>query len=354
MSPIRVVILAGGQGTRFWPISRTRKPKQFLSISPSGESLIQMTARRIQPLLNGSALFIVTNSLHQELTKEHVPKAEVLAEPIGRNTAASIGLAAIYARRSGQDPVLVILPADHAVKSEENLVKTLRSAVEIAANKDVLVTIGVKPTLAHTGYGYIKRGTQIDQGAYKVARFYEKPNLERAKKYIESDAFYWNSGMFAWRASVVLNAMEKYMPELYEGLLRIEASLDTNQVRSVCESVFENLESISIDFGVLEHATNCVVVESLPFGWNDVGSWDAWAEHFALDHDGNLLHGDALAIDAKDCVVHSENRLIAVLGAQDLIIIDGGDALLVCPRERVQDVRQIVEYLKSKGRDNLI
>jgi len=351
---VTVVILAGGQGARFWPISRMRRPKQFLSISANGESLIQATARRVVELVGTENVLIVTNKLHETLIREHVPFAGVMCEPVGRNTAASIGLAALQVRRRNPKGVMIVLPADHAVRDEAKLLKTLDEACSIAAAEDLLVTIGVPPTYPHTGYGYIKRSAALKGNGYLVGRFYEKPNLERARKYCESGDFYWNSGMFAWRADVILEAIEDEMPELYAGLLKIDAVIGTPQESEVTAEVFEKLESVSIDFGVLEHARNCAVIAALDFGWNDVGSWDAWAQNFEPDDQGNLVRGDALVLESKGCLVHSEKRLTAVLGADNLIIIDAGDALLICSRDRVQDVRRIVDELKEQGRKDLI
>ncbi len=348
---VKTVILAGGQGARFWPISRMKKPKQFLSISTSGESLLQATARRVEGLTGRDNLWIMTNVIHRPLIVEHVPYAKVVCEPVGKNTAASIGLAAAYLTQKGEDPVMLVLPADHAVKKEEDLIATFKEAIDLAQKKDLLVTIGVPPTTPNTGYGYIKKGKQIEGGSFEVQRFFEKPNLERAIKYFESGEFLWNSGMFIWRASVILKAIQDEMPQLYDGLMKIQKVIGTSQEEKVTKEVFEGLESISIDFGILEHARNCAVVSARPFGWNDVGSWDAWAEHFDTDENKNLLYGDALVIDAKNCVVHSQNRLIAVLGIDDLVIIDSGDAMLVCPRSRVQDVRKIVDELKRQERN---
>lgn len=348
--PVCIVIMAGGQGARFWPMSRMKSPKQFLSINANGESLIQATSRRVEALTPQAQQMIVTNILHEPLIRQHVPNAQVISEPIGRNTAASIGLGAIHIMKKHGDGVMIVLPADHAVKNEDVLRSTLQDAVSVAANESLLVTIGIPPASPHTGYGYIKRGAECAARAYHVNRFFEKPSFERAEKYLESGDYYWNSGMFVWRASVILRAIEEFLPELHAGLERIRAVIGTPAEPGVVKEVFESLESISIDFGILEHARNCAVVEAGEFGWNDVGAWDAWAAHFDRDADGNLLRGDVLAIDSKNCVVHSEQKLIAVVGVDDLVIIDSGDALLVCPRSQVQEVRKVVEALKRAGR----
>ena len=354
MEQVVTVILAGGQGARFWPISRMARPKQFLSISESGESLIQATARRVEPLAGPKNLMVITNILHEPLIREHVPTATVISEPFKRNTAAAIGLAALYVRRRDKNAVMVSLPADHAVKDEAKLIKTLRQAVALASEQETLVTIGIEPTGPNTAYGYIRRGAKISDRAFQVARFYEKPNADRAKQYLESGEYYWNSGMFVWRAQVFLDSLQEFMPDLYQGLVQIDQAIGTPAEQATIAAIYQKMESISVDFGILEHARNCSVIAAEPFGWNDVGSWDAWAEHFELDAEGNLLHGDAMVIGSKNCIVHSRNRFTAVLGGTDLIVIDSGDALLICTRDRVQDVRDVVDKLKELGRDKLI
>lgn len=351
---IFAVVLAGGQGTRFWPVSRMKRPKQFLSISDDGESLIQATARRIRPIVGDDSIYIVTNSLHVPLVREHVPDATVIAEPVGRNTAASIGLAAMFIDAACPDAVCVILPADHAITDSTRLCQALVQAAEVARAHDMLVTIGVRPTYPHTGYGYIKRGAALSGAAFRVDRFFEKPSLERAEQYLEAGNYYWNSGMFVWRTTTILAAIKNFIPDLYSGLEEIRGAIGTADEAKVLEEVFPRLEAVSIDFGVLEHARNCAVIDAEPFGWNDVGSWDAWAEHFERDHDANLLRGDVIALESKNCVVHSEHKFTAILGVENLVVIDSGDALLICPSSEVQEVRKIVDVLRQKGRNELL
>lgn len=351
------VVLAGGQGSRFWPLSRVRLPKQFLSISDDGESLIQATVRRVEPLVGRSNICVVANDSLRPTILEHVPHARVIVEPEARNTAACIGLAAVasLAAAKGQDPVLAVLPADHAVKDEELLRRALAEAVSQARDNEVLVTIGIPPTHPNTGYGYIKRGELLGGRTYRVDRFYEKPSLQRAERYLEEGGYSWNSGMFVWRASVILEAFKEHLPAMYEGLLAIRQEIESGAPTSLRVSeLFSQFESISIDFGVLEHARNCLVIDAEEFGWNDVGSWDQWAENFATDSEGNLLKGDALAIDSTGCVLRSHDRLIAAVGLKDVVVIDSGDALLVVSREHVQDVRKVVTELKQRGRSELV
>ncbi len=354
-----VVIMAGGQGTRFWPISRKSRPKQFLQIGAADESLIQATAGRAAGITDPGRVLVVGNAAHESLLREHVPSAKVVCEPDAKNTAAALGLSALHVRRLDPGAVMVALPADHMVSDEERFRKTIHEAARIAAEQDVLVTVGIVPTFPHTDYGYIRRGerlhgTSCRRGAYMVSRFFEKPSLQRARVYFGSDEFYWNSGIFLWRPEVLLAAIHDYMPELHEGLMRIDRVLGTAEEAAALNEVYERLEPVSIDFGVMEHARNCVVIDAEPFGWDDVGSWDAWAEHLRLDEDGNAARGDAVFIDSSGCIVHSEHRCTAVLGAEDLVIIDSADALLVCPRDHVQDIKKIVSELRKRGRGELV
>jgi mannose-1-phosphate guanylyltransferase len=349
----KVVILAGGQGSRFWPMSRSKKPKQFLSLGSSGKSLIRATADRVATLVSEENVWVVSNEQLKPLIAEHVPWAHVLCEPCARNTAPSIGLAAIELVSKDPKAVMIVLPADHSVANEDALNEVLREAVQIASTQDVLVTVGITPTQPNTGYGYIKRGGLLSGKAFRVNRFFEKPSLERAIKYLESGDFYWNSGMFVWRASEILRAIRDNLPDLYRVLEEYQL-LSVQGKNEEAQAVFAKAESISIDFGVLEHAKNGVVIEAGNIGWSDVGSWDQWAAEFKHDKRGNHIQGDAVVIDSENCVVNAVHRMIAVVGGQDLVVVDSGDALLVCPRGRVQDVRKVVEELKARGRSELI
>lgn len=288
------------------------------------------------------------------MVTEHVPEATLICEPIAKNTAASIGLAALEIRRSDPKRVMVVLPADHFIRDEPGLLASLEQAAALAATGNLLVALGITPTDPNTAYGYIKRGTVIENNSYRVQRFFEKPSQERALKYIDSGDFYWNSGMFAWSAESYLSAVKEHMPELYQALQTIDQAFGGDDYQEILCRVLTKLDSISVDFGILEHSKECAMVATGAIGWTDVGSWDAWADRFSKDAQGNLLHGDAAAIDSKNCVVYSKNRLIAVLGCEDVVVIDSKDALLVCPRSKVQDVRKVVDELKERGRDDLI
>ncbi|RMG43211.1 MAG: mannose-1-phosphate guanylyltransferase [Candidatus Dadabacteria bacterium] len=351
---IKIVIMAGGHGSRFWPVSRMNYPKQFLSIREDGESLIAATARRNRPLCGDGNVWIVTNVLHEGLVKEHVPDAHILTEPVARNTAAAAGLAAVHIARENPDAVMILLPADHAVRDEQGLRDTLSEAVNVALSGDLLVTVGIEPTFAHTGYGYIKRGEKLEAGGFSVAGFFEKPNLKKAEEYLQAGDYYWNSGMFIWRASVFLNAIKEFLPGHYSKLMRIADSLEGDSSGQVIEEEFSGFEPVSIDVGIMEKAQNRAIVLAKDFGWSDVGSWDVWADHFQSDQNGNVIYGEGLCIDSENCVVHSPGRFTALLGCKDLIVIESDDAIMVCPRDRVQEVKKIVEQLRAENKKNLL
>lgn len=347
------VILAGGQGTRFWPVSRRKLPKQFLSITDSGKSLIRSTADRALKIASNGLIIMTTEPL-KSLVKEHVPEAMVITEPEPKNTAASIGLAAVYFENP--DDIMLVLPSDHVVENEEVFTQLLKDASNLASTQPLLVTFGIKPTSPNTGYGYIRRGGAINgfSNAYFIRRFFEKPNLERAEDYVRSGDYLWNSGMFAWSAKNILAAIEDEIPSLYSGLMRIKDAIDTPNETSVVAEVFSELDNTSIDFGVLEHVKNTAVIQTSDFGWNDVGAWDSWGQYFEVDSSGNKVEGDALAVESTGCIIKSKGRHVAVLGVKDLVIIETDDATLVCPKYRVQDVKKVVEVLNERKREDLL
>ncbi|MCI5064382.1 NTP transferase domain-containing protein [bacterium] len=352
---IAAVILAGGQGARFWPLSRKAHPKQFLSLGESGESLIQATVSRLEPLVERERIVVITAEHLVPLVEEHVPGVQILAEPFGRNTAAAIALGAQWLSSQGFDGVMFALPADHAVKSSEKLIETLERAVAVAEADDSLVTIGIRPERPDTAFGYIQRGDSRGEKVFAVRRFFEKPNAQRAQQYLDSGDFYWNSGMFAWRPSVFLDALKEHLPEMYREFQQVQFPEKRSDVSQVVEELYDKIESISVDFGIMEHAKNVQVVEAADYGWNDVGSWDAWAEHFERDRDGNLLKGDCISLEGENNIVSSSSgRFVALVGTEDLVVIDSDDATLVCPRSRVQDVKKVVQFLEKQGRKTLI
>lgn len=347
------VIMAGGQGTRFWPRSRRKRPKQLLDIVGS-ESMIRQTVDRLDPLIKPEDLYVVTGKEHvEELIGHipHVPSENIIAEPIGRNTAPCIGLAAMMLKKMNPEGVMAVLPADHVILDKEGFLETLRLAGDVAKSGDYIITLGMKPDRPETGYGYIKQGPVVGgQGSvYKVERFVEKPDKETAEGYVKSGEYLWNAGMFVFKVSTILRAIEKYMPDLYIGLLRMEPALGTDSQEKALSEVYGELPSVSIDYGVMEKADNVLVVPST-FGWNDVGSWTAIDDLLPKDEHGVVAHAEHISIDTKDCIVYSPKKLVATIGVRDLIVVETEDALLICDKSRAQDVKKVVEILEKEGK----
>lgn len=338
---LHAVILAGGSGTRFWPLSRTKKPKQFLPLV-TGRTLIAETFLRVEPLCSADRTWVVCGKDHVQGVREALPalpQEHLLVEPAARNTAPAIGLACVHALREDPQAVLVVLPSDHHVARPEAFREALLAAAGACQGGDLL-TLGIHPTRPETGYGYLKRGPEKAPGVFAVEAFVEKPDAKTAQRYVRDPAYSWNAGIFVFRADAMLGALRRHLPKVHEGL--------------VSGGDFASLQSISIDYGVMEpesQTTRRIALVPGDFGWSDVGSFAALPEVRALDGRGNALSGDALAIDCDDCVVLSEGkRLVAAVGLQGLCVVDAGDALLVVPRERAQDVRAVVDALKAQGR----
>ena len=344
------VLLAGGSGTRFWPLSRVQRPKQFLELV-TDRTLLADTYARIAPLCGPAHTWVVCGRTHAEAVRAGLPElpaAHVLIEPAARNTAPAIGLAAVRALREDPDAVLLVLPSDHHIAHPDRFREALRTA-ERAAHQGDLVTLGIRPTRAETGYGYLRRGAEREPGVFAVEAFVEKPDAATARIYLQDPRYSWNAGIFVFRADALLEALRRHLPAVHDGLQRIGADPES------AGEIFPRLPSISIDYGVMEPESGSTrriaLVAADDLGWSDVGSFAALPEVRELDARGNALSGDALAIECTDCVVLSEGgRLVAALGLEGVCVIDSGDALLVIPRDRAQDVRAVVEALKAGGR----
>ena len=357
---LKSVIMAGGSGTRFWPKSRRLFPKQFLKIL-SDKSMLQMTIERLLPLTPMDDIYIVGNKRHRALFNQQVPKCHdhrLILEPVGKNTAACIATIAFIIARSDPENVLLILPADHWITNPEKFRDTLGLAAVTAFHDDAIVTLGVPPTFPSTGYGYIKVPTKptpsngSDPAVHKVEAFVEKPDLARARAYLASGNFFWNSGIFVTKASVILDEIARLLPDLYD-VLKALKTIEMGDLPAFLEAAYPSLPSISIDYGVMEKTDRAMMIEA-DFGWSDVGSWDALYDLSPKDGEGNVTEGLVLLEDCQGCLASSHGRLIAGVGLKDMVIIDSVDATLILPRGNSQEVRRIVARLEEKGMEDLL
>ncbi len=351
---LHAVILAGGSGTRFWPLSRLARPKQFLPLA-GPTSLIHDTLLRIAPLAPPEHAWVICGRDHALQVQAELPSllaTRLLLEPAARNTAPAIGLAAIHARHHDRDATLAVLPSDHAIADPIAFRAAIARAAD-AAQDGTLVTIGIKPTRPETGFGYLQRGAARGRELFDVAAFVEKPDAATAARYLRDGRYSWNAGIFVFRADAILAAIERNLPALHQGLQDIAAQLGSDGDAAVLADTFPRLPSISIDYGVMEPEGRAGRIALVPgdFGWSDLGSFAALPEVRTADARGNLLEGDALAVDCDNSILLAQKtRLLAAVGIKDLIVVDAGDTILVLPKERAQDVRAIVEALKSAGR----
>jgi mannose-1-phosphate guanylyltransferase len=347
------VIMAGGSGTRFWPASRAARPKQFLALGASNESLLQATVRRAAALVGIDSVIVVTAERHGRDAAEQLPElpaANILLEPIGRNTAACLAWASAHVRRRDPRGVIAAMPADHHIENDTLFRSSLQHALA-AAEAGPIVTLGVRPTRPETGYGYLEVGENVSDGVHRVRAFVEKPTRERAQQFLEADRYLWNSGMFFFRVDVILREIGKRLPELSAFVTRADDAAALGQEQATVSAEYPALPSISIDYGVMEKADDILVVPA-SFGWNDLGSWAATWELAAKDADGNAVQGELLAIDARNCFVSTQRgKLIVLVGMQDIVAVDSDDALLIMPRERAQEVSKVVAALKAAGKD---
>lgn len=345
------IIMAGGGGTRFWPLSRKETPKQLLNLD-GRDIMINEAIERLGQVVGNDNIFIVTNKSQAEkmekYTQNKIKPQNILSEPSARNTAACIGYAAIKIMKSFGDGVMVITPSDAYIRDNKKFSDILNIAVNSAEESDKLVTIGITPTFAATGYGYIQHDNSQNH-VKGVKRFVEKPDLLTAEKYIQSAEYVWNSGMFVWKVSVILEKFRKLLPDIYADLMTIYKALDTPNEQTVLDQVYPNICSISIDYGIMEKSDDILVIPG-DFGWNDVGSWDMLDVLHEPDANGNVTVGDALVVDTKNTTVFSSDRLVAAVGVDDLVIVETLDAVMVCPKSKAQDVKKLVDYLKEHGR----
>ena len=342
------LIMAGGRGERFWPVSREHCPKQFLSLTDDGETLIQKTVRRLQPLLPPEDIYVATNSDYLPLLTAQLPELppeNLLPEPCARNTAPCIALAAGMFHRKYGEAVMLVLPADHLIREETLFLESMQTAVR-AAEQISLVTLGIRPAYPETGYGYLHCAAGAGE-CRKVTQFLEKPPLETAVQLVESGEWLWNSGMFVWKLSSILTALQAHQPALTAQLRPVLDAWDTPAFPQRLAAVYPSLPSVSIDKAVMELADNICAVPC-SFGWDDVGSWRAIERIGDPDTAGNCLQGDVVTVDSTGCTVSGKEKLIAVLGLQEVVIVDTPDALLVCSKRSTQDIKKLLAAIRPQ------
>lgn len=355
------VIMAGGSGTRFWPLSRQKTPKQLQAII--GEKpLIAATFDRLEGLLPPENVLVITGPDQDEPARQALPglpPENVIAEPEGRDTAAAICLGATILARRNPEAVMAVMPADHVIKPVGLFQATLAAACDVAQRTDYLLMFGIRPSFPHTGLGYIHFTDTLERAAgdfpvRKVESFKEKPDERTAREYVDSEEYYWNSGIFVWKASRILREVSEFLPGHAAGFERIGAALGTESEKSVIADEYRNLNRISIDYAVLEKARDVAVLEA-GYQWDDVGSWQALERHYEPDERGNVIVGDALEIGSTGCIIRgSGKRLVAAIDLTNILVVETEDAVLVCPKDRDQDVKKLVEQLRKQGRTELL
>jgi mannose-1-phosphate guanylyltransferase len=353
---LHAMIMAGGGGTRFWPRSRQQRPKQFLALG--GErTLLQQAMDRLEALLPAEHAWVITGQSYHDETARQLPQLapdHIVGEPCGRDTAACIGLGAALIARRDTEAVMLVTPADHVIEPVREFERAARVAVHLAdEHAAALVTFGIPPTFPSTGYGYIHRGSEIGQrqgvSIYRVQRFEEKPAADRAERFLASGEYFWNSGIFVWRAATVLNELHRQQPKLHDGVCRIADAWDTPRRDAVLRQEYETIPKLSIDYAVMEHAREVLVVQA-PYRWDDVGSWLALERMHPQDADHNTILANHCGLKTDHCIVVGDpERIITTIGVQNLVIVQDGDATLIADRRDEGTVKQLVELLKKKG-----
>tara|TARA_B100000676_G_scaffold287589_1_gene318286 strand:- start:191 stop:1249 length:1059 start_codon:yes stop_codon:yes gene_type:complete len=352
---MKCVILAGGSGTRFWPYSRYSRPKQLLNILGE-KSMLQMTIDRLKKVKKITDIYIVTRKdLYNTIIKEieGVDKDKVIVEPSGKNTAPAIGMMASYFALEDPNSIMGIFPADHLIVGHQKYEKAISTAYHLANKGENLVTIGIKPNYPSIAYGYIQYDEKSEQDhidAYHVKTFAEKPHQKLAERFVASGDFFWNAGMFFWKVGTFMNSLKNHMPDLFETLLKIGPKIHDGKSFT---SLWGMIDSESIDYGLLEKADNIFVVCG-EFDWNDIGSWNALYDVLNSDKNGNIIRGSGKVMNGNNNLIHSKDRFTAILGLDDIVVVNTDDATLVIPRERVEEVKNLVEFLKANGQEELI
>jgi mannose-1-phosphate guanylyltransferase len=360
------VILAGGRGTRFWPLSRKKRAKQLLALDGK-QTMLQQTVARLSPLAPSSRFLVITNEDSAALIAKQLPRlrrSQIIAEPVGRNTAPAIGLAAFLLMRDDPSAVLGLFPSDHVIGDPDTFRSTLRKGAEIAAAGENIVVLGMRPTRIETGYGYIEVGAQDTNGALRVRRFTEKPDAERAALFLSAGNYFWNSGMFLWSANTLVNALREHLPKTAELLARIADTYGSRKFADTFRHLYPKCENISVDYALLEprsakgEGTSNIFCLTSDFGWNDLGSWTALHEHQVAKSKPageNVISASAsFALNANNNYIHAPEKYVAMVGVSGLVVVDTGDALLITTLEKAQDVGKVVKHLDEKKLKKLV
>lgn len=354
------IIMAGGIGSRFWPLSKTSYPKQFLDILGIGQTLIQQTYARFLKICPAENIYIVTNESYRALVNEQIPSLsnnQILGEPIAKNTAPCIAYACNKINKLNPDALIAVAPSDHLILNEAEFIKQINQALSLSMNHDFLITLGIKPTRPDTGYGYIQYVENTGDAAhYKVKTFTEKPNLELAKTFIQSGDFLWNAGIFVWSSKSILTAFEKFLPEMNEIFKEGKKFYNTENEATFISTAYTQCSNISIDYGIMEKANN-VQVFATDFGWSDLGTWGSLYTVLEKDYVGNavVFPKNVVMYDSSNCMVNTHpEKLVVIKGLDDFIVVDSGDVLLVCPKSQEQEIKQIVADIKMKKGDKYI
>ncbi len=351
--------MAGGKGTRFWPLSRESKPKQLLSIAGE-KTMIQETVERLEPIIPPERIIVITGAALAGETRRQLPQLShdsIVVEPVGRNTAPCVALAASIIHHRDPSATMALFPSDHVFEQPDKLLDTIKTITDhLERYPDKLATIGIEPSYPETGYGYIRRAGAIEEKIFKVERFCEKPDKEKATEYVDSGNYYWNSGMFFWKTETILHELRDKAPELMSGISKLIDTPGSEEWSQSLYEIYPDLPSISIDYAVMEKAGsegNVVVAQCDP-GWNDVGSWRSLYDLSPTDEHGSHHQGELVTIDSKGVFSYSNKRLVAVVGVNDVMVIETEDAILVLNKERDQDVRKVTEELKKRGLDSFL
>ena len=355
MKEIYCLIMAGGSGTRFWPRSRMIKPKQYLNLF-GDKSLLESTINRFDKFIGKENIYIVSGSSQSQILEQQanmIPGKNLIYEPVGKNTLPCIGLAAMMVEQENSDGIMVVSPSDHLIQDDELFRDTVMAAADIAEQENGIVTIGITPEYPATGYGYVQVDHELTQNGpirkFKVKQFVEKPDYKTAASYLDKGGFYWNSGLFVFKISVFLNAVQEFAPALYADLKKIQAEIGQTSFDDTLDTIYRAVESISVDYGIMEHASNIYLVEG-NFRWNDLGSWDSVYLFSNKDENRNAGLGENIFVDSQNSYASADEGLVAIIGLDDVVVVKEGNAILVCKRDKAEEVKAVVEQLKHNNK----